>query len=269
MCNNNGECRKFDAEVMCPSYRVTGDEQHLTRGRANTLRLAVTGQLGPEALVSDEMWDTLDLCVACKGCKRECPTGVDMARMKIEFRHAWNKRHGLNLHQKLIAYLPRYARVAASLAPLMNLRNRLPLLRRATEAIGFSAERSLPKWRLDWFDDQEAASARSNGRDVVLFVDTFPRYFEPDNARAAAKVLTRAPRRRIAAGRCAAAVRFLPRAWSIRRKRRRGACSQRWSLTSRAESAWSGSSRRACSPSRTSIWRCCPDGTPRRLPARR
>ena len=93
MCNNNGACRKSDPGVMCPSYRATGDEQHLTRGRANTLRLALSGQLGPDALVSDEMRDTMALCVSCKGCKRECPTGVDMARMKIEFLYHYRKKH--------------------------------------------------------------------------------------------------------------------------------------------------------------------------------
>jgi hypothetical protein len=78
MCNNNGHCRKFDAGTMCPSYRVTREEQHLTRGRANTLRLALSGQLGADALASQEVYEALDLCVSCKGCKRECPTGVDI-----------------------------------------------------------------------------------------------------------------------------------------------------------------------------------------------
>ena len=96
MCNNNGACRARDAGVMCPSFRATGDEQHLTRGRANTLRLALSGQLGPEALASDDMRETMALCISCKGCKRECPTGVDMARMKIEFLHHYRKRHGLS-----------------------------------------------------------------------------------------------------------------------------------------------------------------------------
>ena len=86
MCNNNGSCRKFDA-VMCPSYQATGEERDATRGRANSLRLALTGQLGPDALVSDAMKETMELCVGCKACRRECPTGVDMARMKIEFLH--------------------------------------------------------------------------------------------------------------------------------------------------------------------------------------
>src|SRR6266699_3868389 len=147
MCNNNGACRKSDPGVMCPSYRATGDEQHLTRGRANTMRLALSGQLGPDALVSDEMRETMALCVSCKGCKRECPTGVDMARMKIEFLHHYKKKHGLSLRDRLIAYLPRYAPYAARFAPVLNLRNRVPALAALGEkALGFSARRSLPEW---------------------------------------------------------------------------------------------------------------------------
>ena len=96
MCNNNGACRKIAGGVMCPSYRVTKEEQHLTRGRANTLRLALTGQLGTEAFSSQDMAETMDLCVSCKGCRRECPTGVDMARMKIEVKNALVKKNGLS-----------------------------------------------------------------------------------------------------------------------------------------------------------------------------
>ncbi len=189
MCNNNGACRARDAGVMCPSYQATGDEQHLTRGRANTLRLALTGQLGPEALVSEEMRETLDLCISCKGCKRECPTGVDMARMKIEFLHHYRKRHPLTPRDRLIAFLPRYAPYAARIAPLMNLRNRLPLLARLGEKrFGLSAQRKLPQW------SNHPYRGRSSGsrREVVLLVDTFNRYFEPENARAAERVLRRA-----------------------------------------------------------------------------
>jgi FAD/FMN-containing dehydrogenase/Fe-S oxidoreductase len=189
MCNNNGACRARDAGVMCPSYRATGDEQHLTRGRANTLRLALTGQLGPEALVSEDMRETMDLCISCKGCKRECPTGVDMARMKIEFLHHYRKRHGLTPRDRLIAYLPRYAPYAARIAPLVNLRNGLPMLAALGERrFGLSAQRKLPQWSSHPY----RGSSSGSGREVVLLVDTFNRYFEPENARAAERVLTRA-----------------------------------------------------------------------------
>jgi Fe-S oxidoreductase len=177
---------------MCPSYRATGDEQHLTRGRANTLRLALSGQLGPDALASDEMRETMALCVSCKGCKRECPTGVDMARMKIEFLHHYRQRHRLSARDRLVAYLPRYAPYAAPFAPLLNLRNRLPALAALGEkALGFSARRQLPEW-----SSRPYRGAANNGEgvpnEVVLLVDTFTRYFEPENARAAERVLTRA-----------------------------------------------------------------------------
>ena len=109
MCNNNGECRKTAGGVMCPSFRVTGNERDVTRGRANALRLAISGQLGPEAFASDDMLETMKLCVSCKACRRECPTGVDMARMKIEVLAAANARRGLSLRDRLVAYLPRYA----------------------------------------------------------------------------------------------------------------------------------------------------------------
>ncbi|MEO8164059.1 MAG: FAD-linked oxidase C-terminal domain-containing protein [Betaproteobacteria bacterium] len=194
MCNNNGHCRKFDAGTMCPSFRATGDEKHLTRGRANTLRLAISGQLGADALVSDAMREVMELCVSCKGCRRECPTGVDMARMKIEFQHHYGKRHGLTLRQKLIAYLPRYAPGASKLAPLLNLRNTVPGAAWLSEKLlGLSARRTLPRWSSRPFvAPAQSAPPQSADRNVVLFVDTFSRWFEPDNARAAQEVLAAA-----------------------------------------------------------------------------
>jgi FAD/FMN-containing dehydrogenase/Fe-S oxidoreductase len=187
MCNNNGSCRKFDA-VMCPSFQATGDERDATRGRANSLRLALSGQLGPDALVSDDMKETMELCVGCKACRRECPTGVDMARMKIEFLHQWNERHGISAQAKLTAYLPRYAPYVRHLAPMMNLRNRLPSLATLGEKLlGLSRKRALPAWRRDIYSPPPAA--KPAGREVVMFADCFSRYFEPDNARATRRVL--------------------------------------------------------------------------------
>jgi Fe-S oxidoreductase len=213
MCNNNGACRALSGGVMCPSYRVTRDERDVTRGRANTLRLAISGQLRPDAFTSGDMAETLKLCVSCKACRRECPTGVDMARMKIEVLRARSEKFGLSVQDRLVGYLPRYAPYAARMPWLMNLRDQLPGGARLSEAIaGFSAQRSLPKWRSDHFRDpdsswpglsrpsttsleqdvdarHEAGHDGGKGRDVVLFADTFNRYFERENIDAAIKVL--------------------------------------------------------------------------------
>ncbi len=193
MCNNNGACRKRDAAVMCPSFRATGDEQHLTRGRANALRLAISGQLGPDALTSKEMYETMGLCVGCKGCKRECPTGVDMARMKVEFLYHYAKRNGVKLRDKLIAYLPRYAPLASRFRVLINLRDKVPGAAYLSQLLlGFSAKRALPVWHANPFQGAAEAGVGlpgRKGRDVVLWVDTFNTYHEPENARAALKVL--------------------------------------------------------------------------------
>jgi Fe-S oxidoreductase len=182
---------------MCPSYRATRDEQHSTRGRANTLRLALSGQLDGEGFASEAVRQALDLCVGCKGCKRECPTGVDMARMKLEFAAHDRARHGSPLRGRLIAALPDYAPAASRIAWLLNLRNRVPLLARLGEGmLGLSARRSLPRWRGDTFW-RTAGSLHLATRDevlvaakpVVLFVDTFNAYFETENAVAAVQVL--------------------------------------------------------------------------------
>ncbi len=190
MCNNNGTCRRLNPGVMCPSFRVTADEEHTTRGRANVLRLALTGQLGHDALTSQSMYEAMDLCVGCKACRRECPMGIDMARMKVEFLHHYNGRNGIPLADRLVAYLPRYAALAARLPSLSNLRNRVPGLARLGERwLGISAKRALPSWRRDVFRPADPDGLATNGSEVALFVDTFDRYFEPENANAAVQVL--------------------------------------------------------------------------------
>ncbi len=217
MCNNNGECRKRDAGVMCPSYRATGDERHVTRGRANTLRLALSGQLeamdgaaaarggeaaagGADGLAGEAVAEALELCVSCKGCRRECPTGVDMARMKIEFLYHYRRRHGLAARERLIAWLPRYAPFATRAAGLLNAAARRPALARLGERwLGLSARRPPPPWRRDAFRPAAelggggpgggAAAGGAAGPEVVLFADTFTRWFEPEVPRAAVRVM--------------------------------------------------------------------------------
>ena len=193
MCNNNGACRALGTGVMCPSFRATREEKDLTRGRANTLRLALSGQLGPDALVSEDMVETMRLCVGCKACRRECPAGVDMARMKVEVQHHHAKRHGLRLHDRLVALLPRYAPLAARVPALLNLRDRLPGAALLSERLlGFSARRPLPFWRSDTFTHREGAAGPPDGPEVVLFADTFNRWFERETVEDAIAVLAAA-----------------------------------------------------------------------------
>ncbi len=165
MCNNNGACRKTEPGVMCPSYRATFDEQHVTRGRANSLRLALSGKLGAGALVSDEMRATMELCISCKGCKRECPVGVDMARMKIEILAQYRQAHPLTLRDRLVAYLPRYAPYAAPFRAVLNLRNRIPPLAALGERVfGLAAKRKLPQWEKPYRPTPKLPVPRRRGR---------------------------------------------------------------------------------------------------------
>ena len=193
MCNNNGACRKLQGGVMCPSFRVTGEEKDSTRGRANSLRLAMSGQLGPNAMASAEMLETMKLCVSCKACKRECPTSVDMSAMKLEVMALNAKINSLSIQEKLIAFLPDYAPLASSFNKLLNLRNSSKILAKIGERLtGFSAQRNLPVWRTDWYRNHEIPTDPLEKYPVILFVDTFNRYFEPENLRSAVRVLRNA-----------------------------------------------------------------------------
>jgi FAD/FMN-containing dehydrogenase/Fe-S oxidoreductase len=193
MCNNNGACRKSAGGVMCPSYRVTRDERDVTRGRANTLRLALSGQLGRDALTSEGVRETLALCVSCKACRRECPTGVDVARMKIEVQAARAAQHGFSLRDRIVAYLPDYAAFGAMFAPVLNMRDRVPALARASEKVlRMAHQRPLPHWRRDRFREPAASVGSGSAGEVVLFADTFNRTFERETIDAALNVLVAA-----------------------------------------------------------------------------
>jgi FAD/FMN-containing dehydrogenase/Fe-S oxidoreductase len=176
MCNNNGACRKSVGGVMCPSFRVTGAEKDLTRGRANVLRLALTGQLGDDAFASDDMADAMALCVGCKACKSECPMSIDMAKMKTEVQSARAAKHGVPMREKLIAALPRMAPIASTFSPVSNLALKFGHL------LGFDKTRRLP-------DFKQPYSGPETG-DVLLFADTFNRHFDPETLRAAERVIT-------------------------------------------------------------------------------
>ena len=239
MCNNNGHCRKFDAGTMCPSYRVTRDEEHLTRGRANTLRLALSGQLGATDFASPAVREALDLCVCCKGCRRECPTGVDMAKMKIEFAAPVAARRtalaAAGAADRVPAALGAAGRRACRGSP--TCATRLPWLRAACRAalglLGAALAAALARATRSCATRGATTLARA---DVVLFVDTFTNYFEPENARAALRGAARPPaiasrsRARPTTSRAAAVLRpHLSRRGPGRRgaSARRGACSRR------------------------------------------
>jgi len=187
-CNNNGACLKSDPGVMCPSYRVTQDERHSTRGRANALRLAVTGQLGATGLDSPEMAEAMSLCISCKGCKRECPTGIDMAALKLEWQYHQNRHSGVPIRTRLLGGLPRVAPWATQIGQLVNILGKLPLGRRV---LGLAPTRKLPQWHgSPWNDSELPPPATVTGpADVILFVDTFTRWFEPEVPRAAKNLL--------------------------------------------------------------------------------
>jgi FAD/FMN-containing dehydrogenase/Fe-S oxidoreductase len=180
MCNNNGACRKSVGGVMCPSFRVTGNEKDLTRGRANVLRQALSGQLGPDAFCSDEMADAMALCVGCKACKSECPMSIDMAKMKTEVQTAGVADKGLKLRDRIIASLPRMAPLATKFSPLANAAQRL------APFAGFSKSRRLPQFKTPF-------TGHAHG-EVLLFADTFNRHFDPETLAAAQRVIERTGR---------------------------------------------------------------------------
>jgi FAD/FMN-containing dehydrogenase/Fe-S oxidoreductase len=195
LCNGQGACRKLDGG-MCPSYMVTLDEEHSTRGRANLLRQAVNGVLPAEELAGERIQGALDLCVECKACKSECPSGVDMAKLKYEVLTKHYEEHGLPLRSRLfgrIAKLSALGTRIGPLVPLVNLFNRNPLVRMGMQRFGgIHRERPLPALARTpfrrWFGDRNASRRGPRG-EVVFFDDTFTQYYQPEVGQAATAVL--------------------------------------------------------------------------------
>jgi FAD/FMN-containing dehydrogenase/Fe-S oxidoreductase len=195
LCAGVGECRKTRSGTMCPSYQATRDEQHSTRGRANALRLALTGQADLSGLTDPALHDALDLCLECKACKSECPTNVDMARLKAEFLHRYYQQHGLPWRNRLFGHVATVSRWGSRLAPLSNwLTRSLPVRWLNDRLLGIDRRRVPPAFAARTFRRQLPARRRESSRppDVLLFPDTFTNYHEPALGLAAVDVLERA-----------------------------------------------------------------------------
>ncbi|QIB75597.1 FAD-binding protein [Halogeometricum borinquense] len=197
LCNGCGTCRQTGQEVMCPTYRASREEVQTTRGRANLLRSAISGDLRPDEIHSERFQEeVLDLCIGCKGCKSDCPTGVDMAKLKAEVKHQHHQARGIGLRERLFANIDTASKVGSMLAPLSNWATKLPGVRTAMQkALGIAPERELPPFRRetlrDWFESRGGSTverADANAR-VVLFPDTYTNYSYPAAGKAAVTVL--------------------------------------------------------------------------------
>lgn len=192
MCNGAGICRKRTTGTMCPSFMVTREEEHSTRGRANMLRAALSGKM-PEGLTSERMYEVMDLCIECKACKAECPSSVDMAKIKFEFLAQYHDKNGTPFRTKLFGQIPRLSKLSSGfLAPLANWSLRLGVTRWILDRfVGISKHRTLPSFAkkpfTTWFNQRPKQSAGTQR--VVLFNDTFNTYNSPDVAIAATEVL--------------------------------------------------------------------------------
>ena len=195
MCNGQGACRKVLSGTMCPSYMVTRDEEHSTRGRANALRAAISGALPLDAITSKRLYDVLDLCLACKGCKAECPSNVDMAKLKYEFLDRYRKTNGYPLRDRIFGNISRLSRLGSFFAPFSNWTLRSQAFRELLESsAGIDRRRALPPFASQTF--AQWFRARGGSRDdkatrgqVLLFVDTFTNYNHPELGRAAVAVM--------------------------------------------------------------------------------
>ena len=195
-CNGQGACRKLSSGAMCPSYMATMEEEHSTRGRANALRAVISGILPSDALTSRRMYDVLDLCLECKACKAECPSNVDMAKLKYEFLHLYRKANGLPFRARMIGSIARINSVGSRLAPLSNIALRSAPLRRLMESVtGIDRRRQLPAFARQtfrhWFRSRQLSQEVGELGTAALYVDTFTDYNHPEIGKAAVNVLDR------------------------------------------------------------------------------
>lgn len=182
-CTGVGACRQNISGLMCPSYRATRDEEHSTRGRANALRLAMTGQMGTGGMTDPQLFEIMDLCLSCKGCKSECPSNVDLAKLKSEFLQQYHEKNGASLRDKFVSWSPAMAKLFSGwMAPLVNSVQKTMLFRKILEGlVGIDSRRVLPMYAKkrfhNWFENHIPANGHSTNR-IVLFDDTYMNYHE-------------------------------------------------------------------------------------------
>ena len=193
MCSGVGACRKKLAGTMCPSYMATLDEAHSTRGRANVLRLAMSGRMADAGLDDEGVREVLDLCLECRACKSECPVGVDVARLKSEFLAGYWDRHGTPLRVRALGQIDRLSRWVGPLAPLANWFNAIAPGRWFNQRfLGIDRRRALPAWKRETFEQWSRGNPgprASNAQTVTLFNDTFTNHYDPEIGAAALQIL--------------------------------------------------------------------------------
>jgi len=194
MCSGVGACRKTLSGTMCPSYMATRDESDTTRGRANVLRLAISGKLGESGLGDEGVHQVLDLCLECRACKAECPVNVDVARLKSEFLADYGKRHGVPLRSRALGHIDALSAWGSRFAPLSNRIMSNFLVRHLNQSLlGIDRRRALPAWRRrtfeDWFEKRPRKPHPAVGAAVTLFNDTFTNYYDPEIGIAAIEIL--------------------------------------------------------------------------------
>ncbi|MEE2657021.1 MAG: FAD-linked oxidase C-terminal domain-containing protein [Candidatus Latescibacterota bacterium] len=220
LCSGVGHCRKKLVGTMCPSYMVTLDEQHSTRGRANALRAALAGRMPEPGLASEELHEVMDLCLECKACKAECPSSVDMAKLKSEFLAHYHAKHGFPQRSHLFARIDRINRLLAPFAAMVN-----PILQSAPNRwlmerlFGIDRRRRMPALARQRFSRWLGVrDVQAGGQTVVLFNDTFTEFNHPEVGQAATALLERAgftvklPRTSICCGRPLISKGFLDKA---------------------------------------------------------
>jgi len=195
MCNGAGVCRQLEGGVMCPSFQVTRDEEFSTRGRSNLLRAAMTGKLGPNGMTSKELYYTLGLCLSCQACLSECPSAVDMSKLKAAFLHGYYQEHGLPFRSWFFANVAGVSRLAQLFAPLVNLILESPLAG-LLSLIGIHPQRKMPAFAsqtfTDWYGKEDHQVKQNKGQLAVFFYDTYLEYNYPHIGKALVEICQKA-----------------------------------------------------------------------------